>query len=80
MAQAAWKIELKPYAILLAGMESDFDNLMDEELASLRSACDEPTNTNCWWATKQAADLIRPMLDEQIYRRSQQPKPAGDAV
>ena len=80
MAQAAWKIELKPYAILLAGMESYFDNLTDDELASLRAACDEPTNTNCWWATKQAAELIRPMLDGQIYRRSQQPKPAGDAV
>lgn len=80
MAQKHWEIELKPYAVLLAGMESEFDNLTAEELVSLRAACDAPTNTNCWWATKQAADLIRPMLDGQIYRRSQQPKPTGDAV
>lgn len=72
MAQKPWEIELKPYAVLLAGMESYFDNLTTEELESLRFACDAPTSTNCWWAIKQAADLIRPMLDGQLYRRSQQ--------
>ena len=39
------------------------------ELSELLAACKGSTQTNCWWATYRAAQLIQPEIESEIQRR-----------
>lgn len=61
---------LTPYANVWADMVEKIEALDADELADLTKACDSPTNMNCWWAIKAAADFLKPVLDEEYRRRT----------
>jgi len=60
---------LKPYAIHVAGIHSAISALSDDELTKLLAASESATQTNCWWATYQAAKLIGPEIRREIEAR-----------
>ena len=69
VAQPRFNTELKPYAMLLAGMDADLQSLEDPDVLDLRDMCEMPTRTNCWCYTYRAAQILKLMLDEQISMR-----------
>jgi hypothetical protein len=74
------KALLQPYADLLADLLEKIEMLDGEDLAALTKACDGPTSTNCWWATKYAADFLKPVLAREYGRRTMAEIKRGDAV
>jgi len=69
MKNQAWKTTLGPFAIVIGGMISNIEAMEDAELLELHDACLEPTTTNCWCCTYQAAKTIAQWVDEEISRR-----------
>jgi hypothetical protein len=69
MTKQEWKSALEPFAIVLAGMVEYIKAMDDEELLSLRKACDSPTKINCWCWTYSAAKVIRNEVDDEISSR-----------
>lgn len=61
---------LEPYADVLAGILNKVQSLDAEELAALTKACDAPSETNCWWAIKRAADFLKPIVAAEYGRRT----------
>ena len=69
MKTPEWKTALEPFAIVIAGMTSNLENMEDAELLALRDACLEVTSTNCWCYTYTAAKTITPWIDREINLR-----------
>ena len=61
---------LTPYANAIADIFEKIEALDGEELAALTKACDAPTSTNCWWAIKDAADFLKPLIAVEYGRRT----------
>lgn len=72
MSRERFHNDLKPYAVLLAGIDADLDNMTDDEVIEMREACEKPTGTNCWFMTFQAARFMAPLLDDKIQGRKLQ--------
>lgn len=70
MHKEQWTNELKPFAILLSGVNDDLENRDDAELLVLLDACQQPTTTNCWCWTYEAAKWLRTLVDAELARRS----------
>lgn len=71
---------LQPYADALARTINEIEAMDSEDLAALTNACDAPTSTNCWWAMKQAADFLKPLIAAEYGRRTMlEVKRADDA-
>jgi hypothetical protein len=68
-----WKTRLLPYARLydayIDAVESKIRELSSEELTALAEAAEEPTQTNCWWATYWAAREVREAATREMNRR-----------
>ncbi len=58
------RVPAKTVAAALRGM---LRSRSDDEIRSIVAACKEPTETNCWWAIYQAAQLL-PRAAEQVLR------------
>lgn len=80
-----WKELLEPFANLHWQMDQLLRPMSDETLAELLSACAQPTATNCWYATHDAARWIKPEIEAEQRRRALEKKrrtgsAAGDAT
>lgn len=60
-----WKERLEPFANLHWQMERLLESFSDELLAQLLRDCAEPNATNCWFATFDAAEWIKPEIEKQ---------------
>lgn len=61
---------LRPFAEIYARLSERIGNASDARLRELAEAVDKPTSTNCWWATKQVADIMKPMIAAEYGRRT----------
>ena len=73
MNKQEWKALLEPFAIVAAGMSECIIAMDDDNLLELRTACDQPTTTNCWCWTYRAANIIRGEVDGEIIHRGLTP-------
>lgn len=73
MIKQEWETVLKPFAILIAGMVENIKGMDDHDLLELRTACDQPTQTNCWYWTYSAAQVIRGEVEDEVTRRGLRP-------
>ena len=73
MAREQFHNDLKPYAILMAGVFGDLENMTDDELIELSEACEKPNKTNCWCYTYKAAHFIGPLVASELSRRGVTP-------
>lgn len=62
--------KLEPYAALYAEIISRVEAASDVELTALARAVDLTTDTNCWWATHQVAQILRPFIAGEQVRRA----------
>ncbi len=62
---------LLPTAMMLSGIYSYLSNASDKELLELKEATEKPTQINCWWAVYQAGELLSPLVQGEIWRRSE---------
>jgi hypothetical protein len=61
--------KLQPFAELYADFLDRIEGASDEELCALFAAAQSATDSNCWFATHRAAQLIMPMvIGEQVRR------------
>lgn len=65
-----WQALLKPYADALADIYRDIEAMDEDQLRAICEACDKPTETNCWWAEKRAADFMKPIIAAEYGRRT----------
>lgn len=79
MAREQFHNDLKPYAILMAGVFGDLENMTEDELLELSDACEKPTQTNCWFYTYQAARFIGPLVSAELSRRGVPPNALAQA-
>ncbi len=61
-----WKNRLESFAMLYAGISEFLDSMTLAELERLRADCDLATERNCWCHIYQAAQHLRPELDQRI--------------
>jgi CRISPR/Cas system CSM-associated protein Csm2 small subunit len=61
---------LEPFARAYARMSERIETATDDELRALCEAVDKPTSTNCWWAVKAAADVMKPLIANEFGRRT----------
>lgn len=54
-----WKKLLQPFAELHSKAYVRINKLSLAEMNALLDACEQVTQTNCWWATYRAAKTIR---------------------
>ena len=66
------KAALEPFALLLAGLNT----MPTKEIETLYAGCRAVSETNCWWATYQAAHAILPSVVREMTRRA---KPKANA-
>ena len=64
-----WKTKLEPFAMVMAGIAENIRNMENDELLELYDACKEPTSTNCWCWTYEAAKFVRKEADIEIRQR-----------
>lgn len=65
-----FKDALQPFAENYHSMAKAIEELSDDGLKTLCEALNKPTTTNCWYATKGAADLLRPLVSDEYGRRT----------
>ncbi|MFZ2404409.1 MAG: hypothetical protein WAW41_04680 [Methylobacter sp.] len=70
MPKERFHTDLRPFAILYAGIIESLENLDEEELKKLADSCTKTTGTNCWFATHRVAAWIAPLVADQIEQRS----------
>lgn len=69
MDKKEWKAALEPFAMVFAGMVENIKGMDNDELLELRTACDQPTSTNCWCWIYTVANVIRGEVDSEIRQR-----------
>lgn len=69
MQERKWKTLLEPYAVLLASVLGDVEDLRDEDLTKLQKACGYPTTTNCWYWTYKVSKMLKEEIDIEVQRR-----------
>lgn len=69
MTKKRWETVLEPFAIVIAGIVESIKAMDDQDLLELRTACDQPTSTNCWCWTYSASQVIRGDVDSEIRQR-----------
>ena len=70
MPDIDWKKNLQPFAEHIANMQILLHELPDDELSELIVSCEVPNCSNCWWATFDAAQIIKPMANGEAFRRA----------
>lgn len=66
-AKRVWQ----PFAATWAAQTTVVSYLSDETLLELDEGSREFTQTNCWWASKHAADYLGPEVRSELQRRAQ---------
>ena len=72
-AAAIWKRQLSPFAKVTADVDGELramiEGLSNKRLQNLEIAVTKPTEGNCWWATYRAAEIIKPLVAQEIRLR-----------
>lgn len=63
------KLILEPVAIVLAGINADLQEKLDEEILEMYDACEAVSRTNCWCFTYDAAQYLKPVLVQVMTER-----------
>ncbi len=69
-----YKAEIDPFAKLYAEIETRIENADGKKLAYWLKCCNAVSETNCWWATYRAAEIIKPLIVAEQRRRKYQTK------
>ena len=72
--------ELSPFANLYAGIENKLMGASERRLRLWLRICETPTETNCWWATYNAAKMIKPLIQKELAIRAYQKKKAKQSI
>jgi len=63
------KEKLYPFARVWAKLVINIENISTRQLRAYLMYCDRLTRTNCWWATYQVAQIIRPLIQKELKLR-----------